>query len=69
MVELLLGVGFAVLAVVGLTVQRLAVRPGTSTLLVVAGAAVFLQDEERVTVKLISAALVVVSGIVLVVQA
>lgn len=42
---------------------------GTSTLLVVVGAAVFLRDEERVTWKLASAALGVVSGIVLVVQA
>ena len=42
---------------------------GTSTLIVVAGAAVFLQDVERVMWKLAGAALVVVSGIVLVVQA
>jgi drug/metabolite transporter (DMT)-like permease len=41
----------------------------TSTLLVVGGAAVFLQDDERVTWKLGSAALVVVLGIILVVQA
>lgn len=42
---------------------------GTSTLLVVAGAAVFLQDDERVTWRLGTAALVVVLGIVIVVRA
>jgi drug/metabolite transporter (DMT)-like permease len=42
---------------------------GTSTLLVVSGAAVFLQDDERGTWELASAAFVVVTGIVLVVQA
>lgn len=42
---------------------------GTSTLLVVAGAAVFLQGDERVTWKLAGAAIVVVSGIFLVVRA
>lgn len=42
---------------------------GTSTLLVVAGAAVFLQDDERVTRRLVAAALVVALGIGLVVRA
>lgn len=41
---------------------------GTSTLLVVAGAAVFLQAEERVTWRLVAAALVVAGGVALVVQ-
>ncbi|TQQ81943.1 DMT family transporter [Halonotius roseus] len=42
---------------------------GTSTLLVVAGAAIFLQADERVTWKLGGATAVVVAGILLVVQA
>lgn len=42
---------------------------GTSTLLVVLGAALFLQDDERVTWTLAGACLLVVSGVLLVVQA
>lgn len=42
---------------------------GTSTLLVVAGAAAFLQDDERVTWRLGAAALVVVTGVAIVVGA
>lgn len=42
---------------------------GTSTLLVIGGAAVFLRGDERVTWKLAGAALVVASGIALVVRA
>jgi len=42
---------------------------GTSTLLVVAGAAIFLQADERVTWKLGGATAVVVAAILLVVQA
>lgn len=41
---------------------------GTSTVLVVAGAAAFLQDDERVTWRLAGAAVVVVLGIALVLQ-
>jgi pimeloyl-ACP methyl ester carboxylesterase len=41
----------------------------TSTLLVVAGAALFLQDDEGVTWRLADAALVVAIGVSLVVQA
>lgn len=42
---------------------------GTSTLLVVVGGAAFLQSDERVTWRLVAAALVVVLGVTLVVQA
>lgn len=42
---------------------------GTSTVLVVAGAAAFLRDDERVTWRLAGAALVVVLGITLVLRA
>lgn len=41
---------------------------GTSTLLVVVGSRVFLGDDERVTWKLVVAALVVVTGVIFVVQ-
>ncbi|TQQ82762.1 hypothetical protein EGH24_04790 [Halonotius terrestris] len=41
---------------------------GLSTLFVVAGAAVFLQGDERVTWRLVGATVIVVAGVVLVVQ-